>query len=48
LNNGEGHNWYFSSNIIWVTKSRRIRWAWRVARMGKRTAAPWVLARMLE
>jgi len=48
LNNGECHDLYFSSYIIRVTKSRRIRWARPVARMGKRTAAYGVLARMPE
>jgi hypothetical protein len=34
LHSGEPHNLYSSSNIIRQTKSRRIRWAGHVARMG--------------
>jgi hypothetical protein len=34
---------YFSSNIIWVIKSRSIKWAGHVARIRIRTAAYWVL-----
>jgi len=33
--NKELHNLYDSSNIIRVTKSRRIRWPGNVARMGE-------------
>jgi hypothetical protein len=34
LHNEEINNLYSSPNIIWVMKSRRIRWAGHVARMG--------------
>jgi hypothetical protein len=36
LHNEELHNVYFSPKIIRVIKSRRMRWAGHVARMGKR------------
>jgi len=36
LNNEELNDLYPSPNIVRVTKSRRIRWAWHVARMGER------------
>jgi hypothetical protein len=29
------HDLYCSPTIVWVIKSRRIRWAWHVARMGR-------------
>jgi hypothetical protein len=35
LHNGELHNLYSSPSIIRVIKSRRMRGAWHVARMGK-------------
>jgi hypothetical protein len=35
LHNDELHSLYYSPNIIRVTKSRRIRWAGHVARMGE-------------
>jgi hypothetical protein len=35
LHNDELHNLYSSPNIIKVCKSRRMRWAGHVARMGK-------------
>jgi hypothetical protein len=35
IHNEELNNLYFSPNIIWVIKSRRMRWAGHVARMGK-------------
>jgi hypothetical protein len=35
LHNGELHNLYSSSDIIRKIKSRRIRWAGHVARMGE-------------
>jgi hypothetical protein len=35
LHNGELHNLYSSPNIIRQIKSRRMRWAGRVARMGE-------------
>jgi hypothetical protein len=36
LHNEELHNLYFSPNIIRVIKSRRIRWAGHVGRMGQK------------
>jgi hypothetical protein len=33
LHNEELHNMYTSSNISWVIKSVRVRWAGKVARM---------------
>src|SRR5215468_8480660 len=36
LHNEELNDLYSSANIIWVIKSRRMRWAGHVARMGKR------------
>jgi hypothetical protein len=36
LHNEELHNLYSSSSIVRIIKSRRIRWAVHVARMGKR------------
>jgi hypothetical protein len=36
LNNEGLHNLYCSPNIITFIKSRRMRWAWDVARMGRR------------
>jgi hypothetical protein len=36
LHNEELHNLYSSPNIIGMIKSRRIRWAGRVERMGGR------------
>jgi hypothetical protein len=35
LHIGELHNMCFSPNIIRMIKSRRMRWAWNVARMGE-------------
>jgi hypothetical protein len=35
LHNEELHNLYSSPNIIRTIKSRRMRWAWHVARMGE-------------
>jgi hypothetical protein len=35
LHNEELHNLYSSANNIRQIKSRRMRWAWYVARMGK-------------
>jgi hypothetical protein len=34
LHNEELHELYSSSTIVRVIKSRRMRWAWSVARMG--------------
>jgi hypothetical protein len=39
---------YSSPNIIWVIKSRRMRWAEHVARMGERRDVYRVLVRKLE
>jgi hypothetical protein len=39
LNNEELHNLYSSPNTIRMIKSRRMRWAWHVARMGEKTNA---------
>jgi hypothetical protein len=36
LHNKELYALYSSSNIIWVIKSRRLRWAGHVARKGER------------
>jgi hypothetical protein len=36
LHNEELHNWYSSSSIIRIIKSRRMRWAGHVARMGEK------------
>jgi hypothetical protein len=36
LHNAELHNLYSSPNIISMIKSRRMRWAGHVARMGER------------
>jgi hypothetical protein len=38
INTEELHDLYFSPNIVRVIKSRRMRWAGHVARMGKREA----------
>ena len=35
LHNEELNDLYSSPNIVWVVKSRRMRWAGHVARMGK-------------
>jgi hypothetical protein len=39
LHNKELYAVYSSSNIIWVMKSRKLRWAGHVARMGERRGA---------
>jgi hypothetical protein len=36
LHNEQLHNLYSSPSIIRMIKSRRMRWAWYVARMGRR------------
>jgi hypothetical protein len=36
LHNEELHKWYSSPNIIRIIKSRRMRWAGHVARMGEK------------
>jgi hypothetical protein len=38
LQNEELHNLYSSPSIIRMIKSRRMRWTWHVAGMGKRNA----------
>jgi hypothetical protein len=43
LHNKELYVLYSSPNIIWVMKSRRLRWAGHVARMGERRGAHRVL-----
>jgi hypothetical protein len=43
LHNEELHDLYFSPNIVRVIKSRRMRWAGHVARMGRR----WIVYRVL-
>ena len=37
LHNEEFNELYSSANIVWVMKSRRIRWAVHVTRMGERS-----------
>ena len=44
LQNEEINDLYFSPNVICVIKSRRIRWAGHVARMGEKRRAFVVLA----
>jgi hypothetical protein len=39
LHNEELHNLYSSPSIFRIIKSRRMRWAWRVARMGENRSA---------
>jgi hypothetical protein len=39
LHNKELYALYFSPNIVRVIKSRRLRWAGHVARMGERSGA---------
>ena len=36
LHNEELNDLYCSPNIVWVVKSRRMRWAGHIARIGKR------------
>jgi hypothetical protein len=43
LHNEELHNLYYSPDLIRMTKSRRIRWAVHVARMGEKRNACRVL-----
>jgi hypothetical protein len=43
LHNDELHSLYSSPNIVRVIKSRRMRWAGRVARMGERRGVNRVL-----
>jgi hypothetical protein len=44
LHNEELHNLYYSPNIIRMIKSRRMRWAGHVARMGEERNAYRILA----
>jgi hypothetical protein len=46
--NEELHDLYSSPSIVRVIKSRRIRWAWHVARMGRREACIWFWWRNLK
>jgi sorting nexin-29 len=48
LHNDELHNLYFSLNIVWVIKSRRMRWAGHVTCMGEGRGAYRVLVGRLE
>ena len=43
INNEELNDLYSSPNIVWVIKSRRMRWAGHVARMGEERGVCWVL-----
>ena len=43
LHNEELNNLYCSPHIVQVIKSRRMRWAGHVARMGERRGVNWVL-----
>ena len=36
LHNEELNDLYSSPNIVWVIKSRRVRWVWQVVHMGER------------
>jgi hypothetical protein len=45
LLNEEIHNLYSSQRIIRMIKSRRIRWAGHVARIGEEMSAYWVLVK---
>jgi hypothetical protein len=47
LHNDKLHDLYFSPNTVRVIKSRRIRWAEHVARMGERRVVYRVLMRKL-
>jgi hypothetical protein len=48
LHNEELNDLYSSPNIIWVIKSRRMRWAGHVARMGEGRGAYRALVGRLE
>jgi hypothetical protein len=48
LSNGELNDLYSSQNIIRVIKSRRMRWAGHVTRMGEGRGAYRILVRRLE
>jgi hypothetical protein len=43
LHNEEMNDLYSFPNIVWVVKSRRMRWAWHVARMGEESGVHGVL-----
>jgi len=43
LRNEELNDLYSSPNVIWVIRSRRMRWAWHVAHMRQRRGAYRVL-----
>jgi len=48
LHNEELNDLYSSPNIVWVIKSRRMRWAGHVARMGEKRRVYRVLVRKPE
>jgi hypothetical protein len=48
LHNEELHNLYFTQSIIRIIKSRRMRWAGYVARVGERRNAYRILVEKLE
>jgi hypothetical protein len=48
LHNEELHNLYSSPSIIRMIKSRRMRWAWHVARIGLKMNAYRILVGMPE
>jgi len=48
LHNDELHSLYSSQNIVWVIKSRTMRWAGHVARMGQGRGVYRVLVRRHE
>jgi len=48
LHNEELYNLHFSPNIIWVIKSRRMRWVAHVACLGKMRGAYRILVGKLE
>jgi len=48
LHNEELNDLYSSPNIVWVIKSRRMRWARHVARMGEERGVYRVLVGKLE
>jgi hypothetical protein len=48
LHNEELHNFYPSSSIIRMSKSKRMRWVGYVARMGEKRNEYWLLVRKPE
>jgi hypothetical protein len=48
VHNEELHNLHSSPSTIRMIKSRRMRWAWHVARMGAKRSAYRILVGMLE